>query len=301
MTELTPWPLHCFLNYKFSKSAQRWLRHDLPVALYNGSLWRIIATWSIFLFDGKGHGSMHGCMEFGSLRSAILILTVMHTQTGPSIPCFNCIDDPSCCELSPECSSVFQDLVVRVSFILGNLTAKNDRARRKLMEQSKCVETLVNVFKHYSELDLKVSPQNNQWLHLQSTILPAFVYVTDEGREERYWLWKQVSSQQGRRCPNQGHPCAGQSVDQQEHRTCHCFQSNVHPSPPADYWSALIIINTELHVICPCFTVSIHSDNKTLENSEELVLNSMATINNLSYYHDKSSAIVNSQLSIAEC
>ena len=38
-----------------------------------------------------------------------------------------------------------------------------------------------------------------------------------------------------------------------------------------------------------------------METSEELVLNSIATINNLSYYNIKSSAITRTQLAIAEC
>ena len=50
----------------------------------------------------------------------------------------------------------FQDLVVRISFILGNLTAKSDVARTRLFSQPKALDILVNVLKYYVEIDLKV-------------------------------------------------------------------------------------------------------------------------------------------------
>ena len=46
--------------------------------------------------------------------------------------------------------------MVRVCFILGNLTAKNDSSRRLLFEQPDALETLLLVLKSYFELDLKV-------------------------------------------------------------------------------------------------------------------------------------------------
>ena len=43
------------------------------------------------------------------------------------------------------------------------------------------------------------------------------------------------------------------------------------------------------------------SDRKTLQGNEELVLNSMATINNLSYYNTSDSAIRYKQMKLAQC
>jgi len=48
-------------------------------------------------------------------------------------------------------------LVLRVCFILGNLTAKLENARHHLFTQSSTVDTLLSVFSFYSAKDLKVS------------------------------------------------------------------------------------------------------------------------------------------------
>jgi len=49
-----------------------------------------------------------------------------------------------------------QDLVLRVCFILGNLTAKLENARSHLFAQSSAVETLLSIFNRYSVKDIKV-------------------------------------------------------------------------------------------------------------------------------------------------
>ncbi|XP_005102121.1 armadillo repeat-containing protein 2 isoform X2 [Aplysia californica] len=45
------------------------------------------------------------------------------------------------------------DLVVRLCFVLGNLTIKNDSARLKLFQEIDSIETLLNILKTYCELD----------------------------------------------------------------------------------------------------------------------------------------------------
>ena len=60
------------------------------------------------------------------------------------------------CGISNICLSHFQDLVVRVCFVLGNITAKKDSARKLLYDQPRAMETLMALLKYYMELDLKV-------------------------------------------------------------------------------------------------------------------------------------------------
>ena len=50
-----------------------------------------------------------------------------------------------------------QDLIVRLCFVLGNLTIKNDSARLKLFQEIDSIETLLNILKTYCQLDKEVS------------------------------------------------------------------------------------------------------------------------------------------------
>ncbi|KAL2306587.1 hypothetical protein Nmel_004516 [Mimus melanotis] len=47
-----------------------------------------------------------------------------------------------------------QDLVIRIIFILGNLTAKNDQSREQFFKEKESVNTLTSLFQTYYELDL---------------------------------------------------------------------------------------------------------------------------------------------------
>ncbi|NXU18333.1 ARMC2 protein, partial [Pardalotus punctatus] len=47
-----------------------------------------------------------------------------------------------------------QDLVIRIIFILGNLTAKNNKAREQFFKEKESVNTLTSLFQTYYELDL---------------------------------------------------------------------------------------------------------------------------------------------------
>jgi hypothetical protein len=62
---------------------------------------------------------------------------------------------------------LLQDIVVRVSFILGNMTAKNDNARVQLFQQPKSLDILLTVLKTHLELDYKVSVLRNQDFDVQ--------------------------------------------------------------------------------------------------------------------------------------
>ena len=46
---------------------------------------------------------------------------------------------------------------MRLCFVLGNLTIKNDSARLKLFQEIDSIETLLNILKTYCQLDIEVS------------------------------------------------------------------------------------------------------------------------------------------------
>ena len=50
----------------------------------------------------------------------------------------------------------FQDMILRLSFILGNLMAKSDLSRTRFFQQPKSLDVLLTVFKYYLDLDQKV-------------------------------------------------------------------------------------------------------------------------------------------------
>lgn len=52
------------------------------------------------------------------------------------------------------CLFMLQDLVVRIIFILGNLTAKNNQSREQFFQEKESVNTLISLFQTYYELDL---------------------------------------------------------------------------------------------------------------------------------------------------
>ncbi|KAF1635206.1 Armadillo repeat-containing protein 2, partial [Eudyptes filholi] len=54
-----------------------------------------------------------------------------------------------------------QDLVIRIIFILGNLTARNNQAREQFFKEKGSVNTLISLFQTYRELDLNAQ----KWYH----------------------------------------------------------------------------------------------------------------------------------------
>ncbi|NXE22456.1 ARMC2 protein, partial [Ardeotis kori] len=54
-----------------------------------------------------------------------------------------------------------QDLVIRIIFILGNLTEKNNKAREEFFKERGSVNTLISLFQTYYELDLNAQ----KWYH----------------------------------------------------------------------------------------------------------------------------------------
>ncbi|XP_069462647.1 armadillo repeat-containing protein 2 [Ambystoma mexicanum] len=75
-----------------------------------------------------------------------------------------------CCAALGECTGCYrlfldvltqhskkQDLVVRIIFTIGNLTAKNNKAREQFYTEKGSVETLLSLFQTYCELDMKAN------------------------------------------------------------------------------------------------------------------------------------------------
>ncbi|XP_045721231.1 armadillo repeat-containing protein 2 [Mirounga angustirostris] len=147
-----------------------------------------------------------------------------------------------------------QDLVVRIVFILGNLTAKNNQAREQFSKEKGSIPTLLSLFHTFYRLDL---------------------------------------------CAEKG--AAGAEQPQA-------------PRPRAQAEDVLIkltrvLANLAIHPgIGPALAANPHAvglllatlEHKSIEDCEELVINTTATINNLSYYQVKNSIIQDKKLYIAE-
>ena len=54
-------------------------------------------------------------------------------------------------------------------------------------------------------------------------------------------------------------------------------------------------------IFCFTSTIFFFSESKEIDSNEELVLNTIATVNNLSYYNVKNSAILLKELHLAKC
>ncbi|KAI4801669.1 hypothetical protein KUCAC02_019547 [Chaenocephalus aceratus] len=155
---------------------------------------------------------------------------------------------PDCYQLLLELLSKHhqkQDLVVRLLFTLGNLTAKSDEARLKLFQVEGCMDTLLQLYA------TKPPPLS------RPQAAPASV------QEEEDVLVKLV-----RVLANMCiHPAVGPALA----TNTSCIQQ--------------LMETLEL---------------KTVLESEELMVNVAATINNLSFYQEESSALRRSQLTIAK-
>ncbi|XP_030345096.1 armadillo repeat-containing protein 2 isoform X1 [Strigops habroptila] len=149
-----------------------------------------------------------------------------------------------------------QDLVIRILFILGNLTAKNDQAREQFFQEKGSMDTLKSLFQTYHELDL-----NAQKWH------------KERGREEKKHL---------------KHPSEAEDVLIKLIRVL--ANLSVHPSIGAALAAAHHVVELLVTVL----------EYKSVDECEELVISAATTINNLSYYKVKSSAVQDKKLHIAE-
>ncbi|NXF48149.1 ARMC2 protein, partial [Oceanites oceanicus] len=149
-----------------------------------------------------------------------------------------------------------QDLVIRIIFILGNLTAKNNQAREQFFKEKGSVNTLISLFQTYHELDLNAQ----KWYH-------------ERGGE-------------GKNRPE--HPSEAEDVLIKLIRVL--ANLSIHPSVGAALATAHRVVDLLVTVL----------EYKSVDDCEELVINAATTINNLSYYKVKSSAVQDKKLHIAE-
>ncbi|XP_016073049.1 PREDICTED: armadillo repeat-containing protein 2 [Miniopterus natalensis] len=148
-----------------------------------------------------------------------------------------------------------QDLVVRIVFILGNLTAKNNQAREQFFREKGSIPTLLSLFHTFSELDLR--PQR-----------PA-----GDGEEQ----------------PRPQKPQAP-AEDMLVKLTRVLANLAIHPGAGAALAASPSVVGLLLATL----------EYKSIDDCEELVINTTATINNLSYYQVKNSVIQDQKLHVAE-
>ncbi|XP_074943508.1 armadillo repeat-containing protein 2 isoform X1 [Phalacrocorax aristotelis] len=149
-----------------------------------------------------------------------------------------------------------QDLVIRIIFILGNLTAENNQAREQFFKEKGSVNTLVSLFQTYHKLDLNAQ----KWYH-------------ERGGE-------------GKNHPK--HPSEAEDVLIKLIRVL--ANLSVHPSVGAALAAAHRVVELLVTVL----------EYKSVDDCEELVINAATTINNLSYYKVKSSAVQDKKIHIAQ-
>ncbi|NXL33541.1 ARMC2 protein, partial [Glaucidium brasilianum] len=149
-----------------------------------------------------------------------------------------------------------QDLVIRIIFILGNLTAKNNQACEQFFKEKGSVHTLISLFQTYRELDLNAQ----KWYH-------------ERGGEEK---------------SHPKHPSEAEDVLIKLIRVL--ANLSIHPSIGAALAAAHRVVELLVTVL----------EYKSVDDCEELVISAATTINNLSYYKVKSSAVQDKKLHIAE-
>ncbi|XP_059797432.1 armadillo repeat-containing protein 2 isoform X1 [Balaenoptera ricei] len=147
-----------------------------------------------------------------------------------------------------------QDLVVRIVFILGNLTAKNNQAREQFSKEKGSIPTLLSLFHTFYTLDL----------HSQKPL--------GEGEER----------------PKAPRPAQAEDVLIKLTRVL--ANLAIHPSVGPAIAAHPRIVGLLLAML----------ESKSIDDCEELVINTTATINNLSYYQVKNSIIQDKKLYIAE-
>ncbi|XP_059556751.1 armadillo repeat-containing protein 2 [Myotis daubentonii] len=148
-----------------------------------------------------------------------------------------------------------QDLVVRIVFILGNLTAKNNQAREQFFREKESIPTLLSLFRAFYELDLH--PER-----------PA------GAGDER---------------PTPQKPRA-QVEDVLIKLTRVLANLAIHPGVGPALAANPQVVGLLLATL----------EYKSIDDCEELVINTTATINNLSYYQVKNSVIQEQKLHVAE-
>ncbi|XP_008850664.1 armadillo repeat-containing protein 2 [Nannospalax galili] len=147
-----------------------------------------------------------------------------------------------------------QDLVIRIVFILGNLTARNNQAREHFSRERGSIETLLTLFQVFRQLDAH-SPR------------PGL---------------------SGTRQPTTPRPSEAEDVLVKLTRVL--ANVAIHPHIGPVLASNPQVVDLLLSTL----------ESKSLSDCEELVINTTAAINNLSFYQVKNSVIQHKKLHVAE-
>ncbi|XP_074541429.1 armadillo repeat-containing protein 2 [Halichoeres trimaculatus] len=157
---------------------------------------------------------------------------------------------------TPDCYQLFlevlskhhqkQDLVVRLLFTLGNLTAKGEEARQQLFQSEGCADTLLNLYDEYQRRE-DLSPPR----------MPCSVQEEDDVLVKLIRVLANM-----------------------------CIHPAVGPALAANSTCIQLLMET-LELRC-------------VQESEELLVNAAATINNLSFYQEQSSVLGRHRLTIAK-
>ncbi|XP_041354443.1 armadillo repeat-containing protein 2-like [Gigantopelta aegis] len=152
-----------------------------------------------------------------------------------------------------------EDLVVRLSFVLGNLTAKNDDARVRLFEEKNSLDTLLTVLKFYHNKHKQGKTKNESAVNSppDNKQNDSDVSKLDDVMIKTVRVIANLS-----------------------------INETVGPQIASNRKCVLLLLNI--------------LDTRDISDSEELILNTVATINNLSFYSVKTSVIMSQQMELAE-
>ncbi|XP_038137555.1 armadillo repeat-containing protein 2 isoform X1 [Cyprinodon tularosa] len=148
-----------------------------------------------------------------------------------------------------------QDLVVRLLFTLGNLTARSDEHRQQLFQCNNCMPTLLQLYNNYQRRNVSLGTAFQK--EAPSPREPAADALIDDVLVKLVRVLANMSN----------HPTVGPSLA----TNAACIQ--------------LLMETLEL---------------RSVEESEELLVNVAAAINNLSFYQEETSEIRNKHLIIAK-
>ncbi|XP_028253643.1 armadillo repeat-containing protein 2 [Parambassis ranga] len=167
---------------------------------------------------------------------------------------------------TPDCYQLFlellskhhqkQDLIVRLLFTLGNLTAKSDESRLQLFQCDGCMDTLLQLYSNYQRKD-NTPMQKGACSSSKPPTPPVSAQEADDVLVKLVRVLANMCI----------HPAVGPSMA----TNTACIQ--------------LLMETLEL---------------RSVQESEELLVNVAATINNLSFYQEESSAIKHNQLIISK-
>ncbi|XP_077145702.1 armadillo repeat-containing protein 2 [Ranitomeya variabilis] len=172
-----------------------------------------------------------------------------------------------CCMALADCSNCYsiflsilnrhpskQDLLVRIVFTLGNLTAKSDTARKHFYEVEGSIKTLLRLLHTYCDLDKKT----------QSAM--SFANEKPKGQKQ----------------PTEVEDILIKIVSL-------LANLSVHPKVGEDLAADQHCVLRLMHIL----------EYKSVEECEELVINTLAAFSNLSYYQNDSSVIAKRRIEIS--